>query len=163
MTSPIRRWLALLLSLAMLAALPRPAFADDAKPLDQAAIKTMVQNMGYETKDNEKNFQIKISDKYVYYIVFDISGDQKSLFVYFVCGNYSADEKKRLDPFKLLYSNDLGPQFFSMHDYGDSTTMYLQMALPMSAVTPVALRYTIDELVERGNGTADLWNKNLWK
>jgi hypothetical protein len=152
------------LALAPMAGAGR-ARADSAPSPGLTAIRQVVDQMGYTTtlSPTGGHFYIEVKDKYDYTVDFSLTGDGTYIWIYTQIQSYTAPQLQRLPMRALLEANDSSPEFFSLHNDSGTVSLYLQIAMPVEAVSAKNLRTIIDHIDEDMNDDDASWNPSLWK
>ena len=159
-----RRTALLALPVAGLLAFASPSPAQPA-PLTLETLSTTLMNMGYEAKldPNGKLLTIVAHGNYDLTINFTQGSPNGEVLAYIYLQKLTGEQQARLDMTTLLLANDAGPSYFSLARSQADFSLYIQRSMPSAAITPVALRSTIDNLVKVTQVNETVWNTRLWK
>jgi hypothetical protein len=130
-----------------------------------AKIEAMVQNLGYTVSEGSDKtyFEITLQGKFTYTVDFQVSGDDGTLSVYVGPTRLTKAQMAQVPLLKMLEYNDIGDTFFSLHDYSDHETIYLNMILGVNGLTPVLLRQRLQIFSDHLDDTQALWDPTQWK
>lgn len=165
----VRHGVGLLGSLAVVASL-NVAKADTTAntPPQLAALETMVSNLGYTVTEssNKQYFWITWdgAGNYNYKMHFDLSNSGTVYYAYVQLTTLSAAQLPKLQYAKMLEANDARNFYFSMEsaDSGGET-LYGNAILPVTGLTPQALRTILTNWSGSMDSTDALWDTTLWK
>lgn len=157
------------LALLLLASPPltRAQQAPGGEALADAAVKTMLTNMGYNVnetkkKDGTSSFDVDMSiTDYTVHPIVELSPSKRYIWIEIPLFEVPANAPG-FDPSALLVQNDsIGPYFFSLNS--SSRKLYLNYPVLNSGVTPAIVKSAMDGAVSVLNNTSALWDPSKWK
>ena len=155
------------LALAFVLALASAAKADTppTAPPKLAALETMIQNLGYTTKESQskQSFSTVWSGKYNYTMHFSLSQDGTLGYTYVDLATFTPDQQAKMKFVNMLEADDVGDFYFSMEHNNDGETAYANAIIPIDGLTPQSLRATLSGFSDKIDQSDNLWNSDLWK
>jgi hypothetical protein len=160
------------LTLAAVMALALAATTNAAKadtpvttPPALASLETMIQNLGYTTKDSstKQSFSIVWPGKYNYTMHFSLSQDGTIGYTYVDLATFTPPQTAKIQFVNMLEADDVGDFYFSMEHNSDGETAYANAMIPLDGLTPSSLRDTLTGFSNKIDQSEDLWNTDLWK
>ncbi|HVP45606.1 MAG TPA: hypothetical protein VMT32_03450 [Bryobacteraceae bacterium] len=163
-----RRYLGTSLALALLLSGAPAARADNTAQTEPAALsnlQTMVNNLGYTTDlaSDKQSFAIQWQGDYDYRLHFELSNDGTLIYAYVNINTYKPADMAKLDFTKLLEVSNLGDFYFSMESGTDGESLYANAIIPLGGLTPQILRARLDNINDRLNSSAAVWDTSQWK
>jgi hypothetical protein len=130
-----------------------------------ATLETMVTNLGYSTTEgaDHKDFSIVWTGKYDYKLHFNLSRDGTMGYAYVDLTTLQPDQLAKLPFTKLLETDDAGDFFYSMENHNGHETLYGNVIIPISGLTPQSLRSILENAVAKLDADDKYWNSDLWK
>jgi hypothetical protein len=160
-----RLTLAAFLALACAAVFAAKADTPPTAPPKLAALETMIQNLGYTTKESQskQSFSIVWPGKYNYTMHFSLSQDNTLGYTYVDLATFTPDQQAKMKFVNMLEADDTGDFYFSMEHNSDGETAYANAILPIDGLTPQSLRATLSGFSDKIDQSDNLWNSDLWK
>ncbi|MDA7948926.1 MAG: hypothetical protein MPJ78_15800 [Hyphomicrobiaceae bacterium] len=164
-----RKYIAAALALAFLLCLPNleNAHADDAKVLDHAGLKAMLENLGYEPKERKYGsgslyyrIEPKLNGRTWY---FNVRAPKNSRYIYVQLdfGKYPSETSiPRQGLIELLKEN--GKTTYSSFFIASWGGFMLTSNLVNRNVKPVDIRRAIEEMMPLAAKTEKYWNSKKW-
>ena len=163
-----RRYLGASLALALVLSIAPAARADSTPQTESeglSKLQAMVNNLGYTTElsSDKQSFAIQWNGDYDYRVHFDISKDSTLAYAYVNIATYTPADMAKLNLSKLLEVNDIGDFYFSMESGTAGESLYANVVIPLSGLTPQILRSRLDNINDELNSSAQVWDTSLWK
>jgi hypothetical protein len=144
------------------------AYPSSSEAFTSASLKTMLDNMGYESTEGKFNddslyYQVNfVGTNWSYVSTIHLSSNGR-LYAYLDFGLYTGETKDiPIDIALSLLQENQGKQNVHFEFLIDSKKFRLLGSLPIQNASPVALRQLLEELVKTAEKSEKLWNPKLW-